>query len=121
MKLLKGPFAITVCSSCTLNRLRTESGPESDGGCWRCRKQAAIKEAFAHSWKGYSDYAWGMDELTPLTKAGKLRACPAARMPASPIIKAGQRRMLTVCAWASGWSPPCRAFAYIGHSVLLLS
>ncbi|CAK0772077.1 hypothetical protein CVIRNUC_003926 [Coccomyxa viridis] len=34
-------------------------------------KQAAIKEAFAHSWKGYSDYAWGMDELTPLTKAGK--------------------------------------------------
>lgn len=35
------------------------------------RKQAAIKEALQHSWKGYVDYAWGMDELTPLTKAGK--------------------------------------------------
>ena len=62
-----------------LTHSRTESELQSDGGCWRCRKQAAIKEAFAHSWKGYSDYAWGMDELTPLTKAGKSRACPAAR------------------------------------------
>ena len=35
-----------------------------------CRKQAEIKEALQHSWKGYTDYAWGMDELTPLTKAG---------------------------------------------------
>lgn len=35
------------------------------------RKQAAIKEALQHSWKGYVDYAWGMDELTPLTKAGR--------------------------------------------------
>ena len=34
------------------------------------RKQAAVKEALQHSWKGYVDYAWGMDELTPLTKAG---------------------------------------------------
>ena len=24
-----------------------------------------------HSWKGYTEYAWGMDELTPLSKTGK--------------------------------------------------
>ena len=35
-----------------------------------CRKQAEVMEALQHSWKGYADYAWGMDELTPLTKAG---------------------------------------------------
>lgn len=42
-----------------------------------CRKQAEIKEALQHSWKGYADYAWGMDELTPLTKAGASTLNPA--------------------------------------------
>lgn len=27
----------------------------------------AIKNAFKHAWKGYSDYAYGHDELRPLT------------------------------------------------------
>lgn len=26
-----------------------------------------IKSAFKHAWKGYSDYAYGHDELQPLT------------------------------------------------------
>ena len=64
-----------------------------------CSKQAAIKEAFAHSWKGYVDYAWGMDELTPLTKAGMSPACPAAHdARLSLSTRTGQCRM--PCVWA---------------------
>lgn len=33
-------------------------------------RQAAVKEAFMHSWNGYKKYAWGTDELMPRTKAG---------------------------------------------------
>ncbi len=33
--------------------------------------QAKILEATAHAWKGYTQYAWGMDDLQPLTKNGK--------------------------------------------------
>lgn len=49
------------------------------------RKQAAVKEALQHSWKGYVDYAWGMDELTPLTKAGR-EAVISANLCASSLI-----------------------------------
>ena len=28
-------------------------------------------QAFQHSWTGYVQYAWGMDELAPLSKAGR--------------------------------------------------
>ncbi|GBG67509.1 hypothetical protein CBR_g643 [Chara braunii] len=27
------------------------------------RRREAVKDAFLHAWKGYEDYAWGMDEL----------------------------------------------------------
>ncbi|CAI5530563.1 unnamed protein product [Closterium sp. Naga37s-1] len=33
-------------------------------------KREAIREAMAHAWKGYRQYAWGMDELQPRTKTG---------------------------------------------------
>lgn len=36
-----------------------------------CRKQAAIVAAMRHSWAGYAKYAWGFDELMPLTQNGK--------------------------------------------------
>ncbi|XP_031734149.1 mannosidase, alpha, class 1B, member 1b isoform X2 [Anarrhichthys ocellatus] len=29
----------------------------------------AVQEAFLHSWKGYKDFAWGHDELRPLSKS----------------------------------------------------
>ena len=35
------------------------------------RKQAAIVAALRHSWDAYARHAWGMDELMPLTQAGK--------------------------------------------------
>ena len=30
-----------------------------------------VKEAAQHAWKGYKDYAWGADDLKPLTKTSK--------------------------------------------------
>lgn len=32
---------------------------------------AAVKTATAHAWKGYKKYAWGKDDLQPLSKTGK--------------------------------------------------
>ncbi len=34
-------------------------------------KQAAIKAAFLHAWKGYRTHAWGKDELQPVSKQGR--------------------------------------------------
>jgi mannosyl-oligosaccharide alpha-1,2-mannosidase len=36
-----------------------------------CRRRDAIKAAMLHSWRGYEKYAWGKDELCPVTKKGK--------------------------------------------------
>ncbi|KAM4575763.1 mannosidase, alpha, class 1B, member 1b isoform 2-T4 [Odontesthes bonariensis] len=32
-------------------------------------RQEAVREAFRHAWKGYKDYAWGHDELRPISKS----------------------------------------------------
>lgn len=29
----------------------------------------AVQEAFRHAWKGYKDFAWGHDELKPISKS----------------------------------------------------
>jgi mannosyl-oligosaccharide alpha-1,2-mannosidase len=34
------------------------------------RKRDAIRQAFVHTWDGYEKYAWGYDELKPVTKRG---------------------------------------------------
>lgn len=31
---------------------------------------AAVKEGFEHSWGGYVTYAWGKDELLPISNTG---------------------------------------------------
>jgi len=31
-------------------------------------RQAAVREAFLHAWNGYRTYAWGHDELKPVSK-----------------------------------------------------
>ena len=33
----------------------------------RIQRQAAVKEAFVHSWEGYKKYAWLQDEVSPLS------------------------------------------------------
>ena len=35
------------------------------------RWRAAVREEFAWSWAAYEDYAWGMDECLPISKAGQ--------------------------------------------------
>ena len=35
------------------------------------KKRRLVKEAAAHSWKGYEEHAWGTDELQPITQDGK--------------------------------------------------
>ena len=35
------------------------------------RRRQAIKAAAEHSWSGYVQHAWGMDELMPLSGRGK--------------------------------------------------
>lgn len=32
-------------------------------------RQEAVRDAFRHAWKGYKEYAWGHDELRPLSKS----------------------------------------------------
>lgn len=32
-------------------------------------RQKAVVEAFQHAWKGYKEFAWGQDELKPISKS----------------------------------------------------
>ena len=34
-----------------------------------------MREAMQHSWRGYTDYAWGSDELLPLSRTGADSFC----------------------------------------------
>ncbi|KXN71495.1 glycoside hydrolase family 47 protein [Conidiobolus coronatus NRRL 28638] len=36
-------------------------------------RKEAVKEAFVHTWKGYKKFAWGKDELKPLTNSSNER------------------------------------------------
>ena len=38
------------------------NGPENE-------RMTAVVEAFRHSWRAYRTYAWGHDELLPITKS----------------------------------------------------
>jgi hypothetical protein len=29
----------------------------------------AVRDAFRHAWKGYKEFAWGQDELRPISKS----------------------------------------------------
>lgn len=45
-----------------------ESHPETpEAQRIRTGRQAAVKEAFLHSWNGYKKYAWGQDEVAPIS------------------------------------------------------
>jgi hypothetical protein len=39
------------------------------------RRRAMVKKAMAHSWAGYVRYAWGFDELRPVTMDGENSFC----------------------------------------------
>eukprot|EP00659_Diplonema_papillatum_P008456 gene8456-13039_t len=44
-----------------------EAGDESLNAC----RRDAVRTAFQHSWKGYKEYAWGSDELQPVSRKPK--------------------------------------------------
>lgn len=57
----------------------------------KCRA-AAVVEAFRHSWAGYKKYAWGADELLPVSnKPGNSRWVTGAPTPPCPQETNGQR------------------------------
>lgn len=41
----------------------------------RVRRRAAVKAAMRHSWNGYVQYAWGADELLPVSRRGGVAFC----------------------------------------------
>jgi mannosidase alpha-like ER degradation enhancer 2 len=45
------------------------AGPSA--GNAQADRAAAVREAFVHAWRGYERYAWGHDQLLPLTKRGR--------------------------------------------------
>lgn len=49
-------------------RIQHEFGAETQHNkAERLHRQAAVKEAFLHSWNGYKEHAWLQDEVTPVT------------------------------------------------------
>jgi mannosyl-oligosaccharide alpha-1,2-mannosidase len=52
----------------TIPRIQHEFGIETEHNkAERLHRQAAVKEAFLHSWEGYKKHAWLQDEVTPVT------------------------------------------------------
>lgn len=50
--------------------LTSESASHLDEKTVKVRREA-IRNAMSHAWKGYKDFAWGTDELMPLTRGGR--------------------------------------------------
>lgn len=49
---------------------RIPHGVEKEWEALCSKRIVEVKEAMKHFWKNYKQYAWGHDELLPLTKAG---------------------------------------------------
>ncbi|XP_034154882.2 mannosidase, alpha, class 1B, member 1b [Pangasianodon hypophthalmus] len=48
---------------------KKEMLPESEDSSVVASRLEAVREAFRHAWKGYKDFAWGHDELKPISKS----------------------------------------------------
>lgn len=53
----------------SIPRIQVTPPPEekAEAKALRLKRQAAVKESFLHSWRGYKKYAWLADEVRPLT------------------------------------------------------
>jgi Glycosyl hydrolase family 47 len=50
---------------------QTAQGLAADGASWaQPERQAAVRGAMKHAWDGYVKYAWGQDDLKPLSHKG---------------------------------------------------
>lgn len=53
---------IRVEQDVNFERIQDFKGPQND-------RQLAVVNAFKHAWAGYKEYAWGHDNLKPITQA----------------------------------------------------
>lgn len=61
-------IALPTGTPSTIPRIQHEFGVETQHTkAERLQRQAAVKEAFLHSWNGYKKHAWLQDEVTPVT------------------------------------------------------
>lgn len=61
-------IALPAGTPSTIPRVQHEFGVETQHNkAERLQRQAAVKEAFLHSWNGYKKHAWLQDEVTPVT------------------------------------------------------
>ncbi|CAO2651672.1 Nn.00g042420.m01.CDS01 [Neocucurbitaria sp. VM-36] len=52
----------------TIPKIQHEFGIETENNkAERLHRQRAVKQAFLHTWKGYKQFAWLQDEVTPVT------------------------------------------------------
>ncbi|XP_060763373.1 mannosidase, alpha, class 1B, member 1b [Neoarius graeffei] len=51
------------------NAKKKETQPESEDSSVVESRLEAVREAFRHAWKGYKEFAWGHDELKPISKS----------------------------------------------------
>ncbi len=62
-------FFLLICQLCSFSLVAQIDAPFSDEMKKKmCNK---VKEATQHAWQGYKEYAWGADDLKPLTKNSK--------------------------------------------------
>ena len=67
-------FIFVLIASCLLAQNPTATpGSAPDATKWTDQQKAAmaehVRQDFLHAWGGYKQYAWGHDELRPLTKS----------------------------------------------------
>jgi mannosyl-oligosaccharide alpha-1,2-mannosidase len=61
-------IALPTGTPSAIPRIQHEFGVETQHNkAERLHRQAAVKEAFLHSWNGYKKHAWLQDEVTPVT------------------------------------------------------
>lgn len=56
---------------CTFSLIYSQGKPAKFSEEMKAEMRGKVKGAAQHAWQGYKQYAWGYDDLKPLTKTGK--------------------------------------------------
>lgn len=68
---MKKSIVVTYIMLYTVGLASAQSKPAKFSDEMKATQVAAVRAATAHAWAGYKKYAWGKDDLQPLTKNGK--------------------------------------------------
>ncbi|KXS16300.1 glycoside hydrolase family 47 protein [Gonapodya prolifera JEL478] len=66
----KVPESVVQAQSAPIAQTNATSGASDTVDIWKVRRER-VKGAFLHAWDGYRKYAWGYDELEPLSQRGR--------------------------------------------------